>query len=161
MQLCIVFFGKPRPAPLATGIDLYLGRIQKLIDCRTVSLRPERIDRRSPEEIKEVEAQRLFGILQPTDWLAVCDERGETIDTASLAERLQEGLTGGARFAGKRRIVVAVGPALGFAKSVRQRADNVWSLSGLTLAESVARLMLTEGIYRALTIVRGHPYHND
>lgn len=161
MQLCLLFIGKPRPAEVAGGIELYLARIRKLVDCEVVFLRGERIDRRPPDQIKEAEGKRILASVRDDDWFAVCDERGKAIDTKSLADIVEQALEGGPRFAGKRRLVVAVGGALGFSGEVRRRADAVWSLSGLTLAESVARLVLAEGLYRAITVVRGHPYHND
>jgi 23S rRNA (pseudouridine1915-N3)-methyltransferase len=161
MQICLLFFGKPRPAEVAAGIDLYLARIRKLVDCEIVYLRGERIDRRTAEQVQEAEGKRALASIRDDDWLAVCDERGKAIDTKSMADIVEQAFNAGPRFAGKRRMVIAVGGALGFSSEVRRRADAVWSLSGLTLAESVARTVLAEGLYRAITVVRGHPYHNE
>jgi 23S rRNA (pseudouridine1915-N3)-methyltransferase len=74
---------------------------------------------------------------------------------------MDEAFSAGPRFAGKKRLVVLVGGALGVSSEVRKRADALWALSGLTLAESVARVVLVEGIYRAITVMKGHPYHNE
>jgi 23S rRNA (pseudouridine1915-N3)-methyltransferase len=160
MQLCVVLIGKPRPAEFQPLIQLYLDRIGKLVDCEVVSLRGERIDRRHPEEIKTAEGRRMLATIRPDDWFAVCDERGKSINTPGLVAIISEAFSAGPRFAGKKRLVVAVGGALGVSTEVRKRADAVWALSGLTLAEAVARLVLVEGLYRSITIVKGHPYHN-
>lgn len=161
MQICFLFLGKPRPAELSAGIQLYLDRIAKLVPCESLTLKSEKVDRRPADEVKAAEGRRILAALRDDDWLAVCDERGKSINTVQLAELFRDALEGGPRFAGKRRMVVAVGGALGLSREVRQRADAVWGLSGLTLAEAVARTVLVEGVYRAITVVRGHPYHND
>ncbi|MEO2010069.1 MAG: 23S rRNA (pseudouridine(1915)-N(3))-methyltransferase RlmH [Pirellulaceae bacterium] len=161
MQLCVVLIGKPRPSEFGAVIDLYLARIRKLVDCEVISLRGERIDRRRPEEIKSAEGRKVLSTLRPDDWLAVCDERGKSLKTADLAHIMDEAFSAGPRFAGKKRLVVLVGGALGVSSEVRKRADALWALSGLTLAESVARVVLVEGIYRAITVMKGHPYHNE
>jgi 23S rRNA (pseudouridine1915-N3)-methyltransferase len=56
--------------------------------------------------------------------------------------------------------VIAIGGALGLDESIRARADEVWAISSLVMAGGVARIVLLEGVYRAFTIVDGHPYHN-
>ena len=100
-------------------------------------------------------------MLKDGDWLVACDERGKKIETLEMAELLKAGRQGGYPMAGKRRMVVVIGGALGLAESVRRKADAVWSLSSLVMAGGVARIVLLEGLYRAMTVVDGHPYHNE
>ncbi len=95
------------------------------------------------------------------DYLVVCDERGKSISTHQLADIVRAARNGDHPLAGKRRLVVVVGGALGVAESMRKRADAQWSLSSLVMAGGVARIVLLEGLYRAFTLIEGHPYHNE
>jgi len=160
MKLVLMFLGKAKPKAVGNAIDEYVSRLQRLGPIEIVTVRAERIDGRAPETIKDAEGRRILEAVQTDDWLAVCDQRGESLQTDTLAKQIHSAFGGSGSFAGKRRMVIAVGGALGAAASVRERADQVWVLSGLTMAQSVARLVLVEGLYRAMTIVKGHPYHN-
>ena len=82
------------------------------------------------------------------------DERGAEMDSRAFAERvLARAMNQG------RDLAFLIGGAEGHAAAVRERADLVRSLSGLTLAHRLARLVLAEQIYRGLSILRGEPYH--
>jgi 23S rRNA (pseudouridine1915-N3)-methyltransferase len=120
----------------------------------------EKVSSRTPQQTQQAEAERIFKWLREGDYLVACDERGQPIRTPELAKLIQASRRGEPPLAGRRRMVVVVGGALGLAESVRQRADSVWALSPLVMAGGVARIVLLEGLYRALTVVEGHPYHN-
>lgn len=66
---------------------------------------------------------------------------------------------GGRRDSGAQHLVFAIGPADGWSDPIRQRADLLLSLGSMTLAHALARLVLAEQLYRAFTILAGHPYH--
>jgi 23S rRNA (pseudouridine1915-N3)-methyltransferase len=85
----------------------------------------------------------------------VLDERGETFDSAQLAARLR-----GWRDRGTRQLDFLVGDAHGFADADREGADLVLSLSRLTLPHRLVQVVLVEQLYRAGTILAGHPYHH-
>ncbi len=121
----------------------------------------EKVSSRSPEQTKEAEAQRILKLLKEGDYLVACDERGKPLQTRALADFIKASRSGAHPLAGKRRIVILIGGALGLAESVYGRADAVWSLSSLVMAGGVARIVLLEGLYRAFTVVEGHPYHNE
>ncbi len=84
------------------------------------------------------------------------DERGKEMSSAALAKWL-----GTRRDAGAQQIVFAVGPADGWSEAARAKAGLLLSLGPMTLAHALARLVLAEQIYRALTILAGHPYHRQ
>jgi 23S rRNA (pseudouridine1915-N3)-methyltransferase len=83
------------------------------------------------------------------------DERGNTLDSHALASWL-----GTLRDAGTRRVTFVIGDADGFTAKDRARADRLLSLSKLTLPHRLAHLVLCEQLYRAGTILAGHPYHH-
>ena len=160
MKICVLLPGKIKPKALAAAQEEYAKRL-KAFGVEVAEYKDEKVSSRTPEQTKEAEAERIFKQLKEGDYLVACDERGQKIQTLELAELFKASRQGGFPLAGKRRMVVVVGGALGLAESVRQKADAVWSLSSLVMAGGVARIVLLEGLYRAFTVVEGHPYHNE
>ncbi len=89
------------------------------------------------------------------DFVICCDERGENISSREYSAKIS-----GAFLQGKD-VVILIGGAYGFDESVRERADFVWSFSRLVFPHQIARLIVTEQIYRAAEIAKGSPYHHD
>jgi 23S rRNA (pseudouridine1915-N3)-methyltransferase len=160
MKITILLPGKIKPKSLSAAQDEYIKRLRSFgVD--VLEYKDEKVSSRTPDQTKEAEAERIFKLLKDGDFLIACDERGKKIQTMEMAELLKCSRRGDYPLAGKRRMVVVIGGALGLAKSVRNKADAVWSLSSLVMAGGVARLVLLEGIYRAFTVVENHPYHNE
>lgn len=88
------------------------------------------------------------------EFVICCDERGNNISSEEFATKLES-----ATIAGKD-IVILIGGAYGFDDSVREKADFVWSFSKLVFPHMIARLIVTEQIYRATQILTGGPYHH-
>jgi 23S rRNA (pseudouridine1915-N3)-methyltransferase len=90
-----------------------------------------------------------------TPMLAVLlDSRGKQMSSEAFAAWLEA-----RRDDGSQHIVFAVGPASGWSETARKKAQLLLSLGPMTLAHALARLMMAEQIYRAFTILTGHPYH--
>jgi 23S rRNA (pseudouridine1915-N3)-methyltransferase len=87
-------------------------------------------------------------------WLALLDSRGEALSSEELAAWL-----GARRDSGQQRIVFAIGPASGWSERAPRQAQAILSLGRMTLPHELARLVLAEQLYRAFTILGGHPYH--
>jgi 23S rRNA (pseudouridine1915-N3)-methyltransferase len=83
------------------------------------------------------------------------DSRGQQLSSEEFASRL-----GRLRDDGTQRLVLAIGPANGWSPVARQRANLLFSLGRITLPHQLARVILAEQVYRALTILAGHPYHS-
>jgi 23S rRNA (pseudouridine1915-N3)-methyltransferase len=160
MKICVLLPGKIKPKALAPAQEEYAKRL-KAFGAEVTEYRNEKISSRTPEQTRLAEAERIFKLLKEGDYLVACDERGKKIQTMEMAEWLRASRQGGGPMTGRRRMVVVVGGALGLAESVREKADVVWSLSSLVMAGGVARIVLLEGLYRAFTVVDGHPYHNE
>ena len=86
--------------------------------------------------------------------LVLLDSRGKTFSSEAFAGWLQR-----ERDQGRQSILLAIGPASGWSETARGRADLLLSLGPMTLPHELARLVLTEQVYRAFTIMAGHPYH--
>jgi 23S rRNA (pseudouridine1915-N3)-methyltransferase len=87
--------------------------------------------------------------------VVLLDSRGKQLSSEELAERV-----GRLRDEGTQRLVFAIGPADGWSDAARQRADMLLSLGRITLPHQLARVVLAEQVYRAFTILAGHPYHS-
>lgn len=118
-----------------------------------------------PFEIVEVEGKRaepepeaaaLLARLEPADRLVICDERGRSRGSRAFASELAA-----LRDDGLRRLVFAVGGASGLHGSVRARADDALGFGVQTWPHALVRAMLSEQLYRAVTILAGSPYHKD
>ncbi len=97
-------------------------------------------------------AQRLKGRTAPV--LTLLDERGKQFSSDALAEWVRR-----QRDVGQQRLVFAIGPADGWSSAERARAGLLLSLGPMTLPHELARVVLCEQLYRAFTILAGHPYH--
>ena len=86
-------------------------------------------------------------------YVVALDERGKSWSSKELSSRLEGWMTH------EPHVIFLIGGADGLADSCKQRADQLWSLSELTLPHALVRVVLAEQIYRAWTLVQGHPYH--
>lgn len=107
----------------------------------------------SAEAVMEREAQRIEAALPSGVHLVALDEHGQRLTTASLAEQLQRWRQDG------RDVALVVGGADGLAPRLKQRADTLLRLSDLTLPHGLVRVLLAEQLYRAHSLLAGHPYH--
>ena len=96
----------------------------------------------------------LDGVGRGTVWVVLLEARGAMLTSEEFAEGL-----GRQRDAGVQRVMVGVGPADGWSGAARGRADVLLSLGRVTLPHELARVVAAEQVYRALTILAGHPYH--
>ena len=146
MQVTLAHVGsRPRSKDeLDPLIQNYLERCSGFARCRTEGFRTE-------EALLEwMERQK-----GRTPMLAVLlDSRGRQMSSEAFAAWL-----GARRDDGSQQIVFAVGPANGWSETARKRAQLLLSLGPMTLAHALARLMMAEQLYRAFTILTGHPYH--
>ncbi len=96
---------------------------------------------------------RLQGRMLPL--VILLDSRGKSLSSSALAKWMGE-----ARDAGRQSMIFAVGPADGWSENALRRGDQILSFGPMTLPHELARLVLAEQIYRAFTILAGHPYHS-
>ena len=122
----------------------YLERCAAFADTQTEAFRSE-------EALLEAIAKRRR---RTPALLVLLDSRGKLMSSEAFAVWL-----GSRRDEGAQHIVFAVGPASGWSDTTRQRAHLQLSLGPMTLAHALARLVLAEQLYRAVTILSGHPYH--
>jgi 23S rRNA (pseudouridine1915-N3)-methyltransferase len=155
VKLRLVAPGHRMPAWVAAGVDDYVRRLPRDFAFELVELKPEPRDRGKPvAQLLDAEAVRIAAASRGHAVVAL-DERGAAWTTRTLADRL-------ARWRDEARdVAFVIGSADGLADSVRSGADAVVALSGLTLPHGLVRIVVAEQIYRAASLLAGHPYHRD
>lgn len=154
MKIAIVAIGKAGQGPEATLADDWARRAT--MAGRALGLGPvELIDLDPRKSGKGPEAEALLAAAEGA-WLIACDERGRTFSSRAFADRIAT-----LRDQGERKLVFVIGGADGLDASVRTAARETLAFGPQTWPHALARAMLTEQVYRAVTILAGSPYHRD
>jgi 23S rRNA (pseudouridine1915-N3)-methyltransferase len=154
MKLRVVLVGRDRGDPIVEASEVYVERLARSFPTHVVEVREEPARAHAPpDRVRAEEAKRILEQLAPGEVVVALEVGGRALTSEDVAARLDR-----ARMEG-RGLTFVIGGPLGLDASVRQRAQEVWSLSKLTLPHRIARLVLLEQLYRASTILRGEPYH--
>ena len=157
MRLLIAAVGRLKDGGERVLVDRYLKR---LTSAKALGLGPvtekELVEARhtTVPERQADEAARLLKFADSADLIIALDERGKPLSSQAFAAWL-----GARRDAGRRHAAFLIGGADGHGPQIREKADLLLSLSPMTLPHGLARAVLIEQLYRATTILAGHPYH--
>jgi 23S rRNA (pseudouridine1915-N3)-methyltransferase len=110
----------------------------------------------SEKEQKKQEGEKLLKWLQPADLVVLLDDKGKQYSSVEFAGYVEKKSISGAK-----RLVFVVGGAYGFSQEVRERANEMVSLSKMTFTHQMVRLVFAEQLYRAMTILHNEPYHHE
>ncbi len=155
MKLRVVALGHRMPDWVGAGWSDYARRLPPDFQLELVELKPEPRDRGRPvAQLLAAEALRIAAACRGARVVAL-DERGQPWTTRALAERLARWRDDG------ETVAFVVGSADGLAATVKDGAAAVVSLSALTLPHGLVRVMLAEQLYRATSLLAGHPYHRE
>lgn len=160
MEITLTAIGRARGAPEQSLIEAHAGRFDAL--ARSLGFRPLRIREwepskaSRPEERKTREAEQLMRAIEPGRPLIALDERGEDLSSRTLTKRLARW-----RDDGVPGCTFMIGGADGLDPALVAKANHVMAFGSATWPHLLVRAMLVEQIYRAATILAGHPYHRD
>jgi 23S rRNA (pseudouridine1915-N3)-methyltransferase len=152
VKLYVVAVGHRMPAWVEAGFNEYAARMPREARVELKAIKPAARGGGAGRAIED-EGARLLAAAPRNCLKVALDERGSLITTAELARRVSRWQETG------HDIAFMVGGADGLADSVKQAATFSWSLSPLTLPHGLARVLLAEQLYRALSILHNHPYH--
>ncbi len=154
MKLWLLAVGQRMPRWVDEAYAEYSRRLPPETPLLLREIRAEtRSSSTSAEAVMEREAQRIDAALPPGARLVALDEHGQRFTSADLADELKRWRQEG------RDVALLIGGADGLALRIKQRADTLLRLSDLTLPHGLARVLLAEQLYRAHTLLTGHPYH--
>lgn len=156
MKTILILVGKTTDKHFQAGINDYAERISHYMPFDIVTI-PELKNTKSlsEDQQKVMEGELILKQLQASDTLVLLDEHGKELRSIELAKWLEQ------KQQTARRLVFVVGGPYGFSEAVYNRANEQLSLSRLTFSHQMVRLVFTEQIYRACTIIKGEPYHHE
>lgn len=156
MKTILLLVGKTADKHFIVGINGYAERISHYMPFEIVTI-PELKNTKnlSEEQQKTMEGELILKQLQSSDTVVLMDEHGKEFTSVEYARWLEQ------KRATARRLVIIIGGPYGFSQKVYERANEKISLSRMTFSHQMVRLIMTEQIYRACTIIKGEPYHHE
>ena len=155
MKLGILAVGHKLPEWVAKGCAEYIKRMPRELPLAVTEIKPEPRGSKTREQLLAAEKNRLQAALPGYARIVVLDERGTDLTTLKLAQRLEDWMREGGDTA------FIIGGADGIDEELKQRAHDSIRLSSLTLPHAMARLILCEQLYRAISVVKNHPSHRE
>ncbi|MEO6683040.1 MAG: 23S rRNA (pseudouridine(1915)-N(3))-methyltransferase RlmH [Ginsengibacter sp.] len=148
--------GKSHETYVKQGVEIFTKRISHYFPVEwKIFPQAKNHDVSDINNVKKAESSAILNALNPDDVLIVLDERGKNWSSVELSEFIQQKAN-----ESSRNIVFLIGGAYGVHKSVLERSQYKWSLSKLVFPHQLVRLILSEQIYRACTILRNEKYHH-
>jgi 23S rRNA (pseudouridine1915-N3)-methyltransferase len=155
MKLGILAVGHKLPDWVAKGCAEYIKRMPRELPLSVIEIKPEPRGSKTREQLLAAEKSRLLAALPAYQRIVILDERGDDLSTLKLAQRLEDWMREGGDTA------LIIGGADGIDEDLKQRASASILLSSLTLPHAMARLILCEQLYRAVSVLKNHPYHRE
>lgn len=157
MKIALVVVGRTTTGYLKTGIDEYVRRLSHYVPFEIQYIGDIKNVRNLSEDQQCVaEGKSILSALAPSDYVALLDEHGSEYTSLQWAHYVQRRMSSGVR-----RLVFVVGGPYGFSQEVYARANDKVSLSKMTFSHEMVRLIFTEQLYRAFTILNNEPYHHQ
>jgi len=154
VKINLIAIGQKMPAWVNSGYSEYSRRLSQ--DCKlelTEIPASKRTKNSDLEKIREDEGDKILSAIGKGNRVVALEVKGKAWSTEQLSNQMRNWLQGG------QDISLLVGGPEGMSQRCRDRADQLWSLSPLTLPHPLVRVLLAEQLYRAWSIIKNHPYH--
>ena len=157
MKIKLICIGKTGKDFLIAGEQEYLNRLKHYVSIDRLEI-PDIKNAKSlsTDQIKELEGKEILSKLQSGDQLILLDENGKLFSSTEFADFLQQKFNQGGK-----GLVFVIGGAYGFSSEVYEKSISKISLSKMTFSHQMIRMIFFEQVYRAMTILKGEPYHHD
>ena len=156
MHIRLIAVGDRQPSWVDDAVKIYTGRFPPQWKFHIDAIATARRSRNNPADAaKQAEGKQILAKTQRDEQVVLLDEQGKQLTSQQLAEALSNWQADG------RDLSFIIGGPDGVSAACRERADYTWSLSSLTLPHGMARVLFTEQLYRAWSLLAGHPYHRD
>jgi 23S rRNA (pseudouridine1915-N3)-methyltransferase len=155
MEIKLIVVGKTKSSELVRLINEYVKRINFYKKFKIIVVNSLKSKKNSEKEIKKIEGENVLKSVKKNELIFLLDENGKSFNSRKFADFLSN------KFKTNKSIVFVVGGAHGFSNEIKQKSNEIISLSEMTFSHQIIRLFFTEQLYRALTILNNHPYHND
>lgn len=157
MKVTLVLVGKTVDKRFTDIIDEYAARVKHYIGFDIVTI-PELKNTKSlsEEQQKQAEGELIMKQLQPGDYMVLLDEHGKEFRSVEFSDWMTKKMN-----TVSKRLVFVVGGPYGFSKDVYGKCNEKISLSKMTFSHQMIRMIFVEQLYRAMTIMKGEPYHHE
>jgi len=157
MKINLLLIGKTDDDYLKKGIEKYLKRLKHYIRVN-IHVIPDLKNTRklTAEQQKQKEGEQILAKVANGDHLILLDEKGKEFNSEQFAKHIEKKM-----ITGTRCIVLVVGGPYGFSDEIYKRCNEKISLSQMTFSHQMVRLIFAEQLYRAMTIIKGEPYHHQ
>ncbi len=157
MNIELIFIGKTSKKYIEEGVSDYEKRIKRYIKFEIKVIGDLKNTKNlSPKVFKIKEGENLLKKISDNDFLVLLDENGKLYSSKEFA-----GFVSNKVITNVKKLVFVIGGAYGFSEDIYKRANAKISLSKMTFSHQPVRILFTEQLYRAFTILKGEPYHND
>ncbi len=157
MKVKLIVVGKTKKSFLTEGEKEYQKRLTRYLNLELIEIPDvKNAKKRSEEEIKREESKAILSKLSSTDFVSLLDEKGKEFTSVKFAKHLERQFIHGGH-----TLVFVIGGPYGFHKDVYDRSNEKIALSQLTFSHQMVRLFFVEQLYRAMTILKGEPYHHQ
>jgi 23S rRNA (pseudouridine1915-N3)-methyltransferase len=154
MKIRLLAVGQKMPDWVTTGYLDYAKRLTDDVRLELVEIPAAKRTKNSEvDKMKQQEGDALLAAIAANERVIALEVGGKEHSTEALSLQMNDWLQGG------KNVCLLVGGPDGLSKDVLKRADALWSLSPLTLPHPLVRILLAEQLYRAWTLLKGHPYH--
>jgi 23S rRNA (pseudouridine1915-N3)-methyltransferase len=156
MKIRLLQLGKTSESFIDEGCKHFEKRIKGFISFEVETISTLKIKISDPEGLKKKESELILSALHQDEIAILLDEKGKNPTSREFAAELQHHFN-----SGKKRITFIIGGAFGFGEDVYKAVPQKLSISKMTFSHQLIRVIALEQIYRALSILHNHPYHND
>lgn len=133
----------------------FLEKINRFIKFDVIELKTDKTPRDQSQLKVNLESKKLLSKINKDDFIILFDEKGKKMNSIDFSKNIEKTL-----MSGKKRIVFVIGGAFGVSEEVKKLADMKISFSDMVFNHLVAKIVLLEQTFRALTIIKNIPYHN-
>ena len=157
MKISLVVIGKTNGKFLIDGINEYTKRLSYYIPFNIEYLPDSKNNKKlSEDQQKTVEGNTILNFIDKSDYVVLLDEHGKEFTSVEFSKYIEKKMS-----TVSKRLVFIVGGPYGFSQDVKNRANEKISLSKMTFSHEMIRLIFTEQLYRAMTIINNEPYNHE
>lgn len=157
MNIKLIVVGKSESEHLRSWVEVYVKRLSHYIGFEIVTLPDVKNAKNlSVGELKEREGEMILRQIEKADKVVLLDEKGKEFSSMEFSKYLEKQMN-----ASVRTLAFVVGGAFGFSPKVYEKIGERIAISRMTFSHQMIRLLVVEQIYRAFTILKGEPYHNE